>query len=203
VIQPTSEAGPNSDIRLSAANTLANLPKILPEGRVTIGVLLEATREHGFVALLLLLASIAMLPVPIWTFLGAAIAILCFNRLVSRNMGSPPAWLLRRSIPRRMVTRACQVTALLLGRLEPTVRRRFPAFRRYLNDRLLTLFSGLMAILLVLPVPVLNWLPCAAILLIALGWFVDDGLCVLLGVTFAVATVAVYAVAFVWLIGFL
>lgn len=198
-----NESCRNPGARQSAADILANLPTVLPEGRVTIGALVEATREHGFVVLLLLLASIAMLPIPIWPFLGAAIAVLCFDRLVLTDVGSPPAWLLRRSVPRRTVTRACHATASLVRRFEPVVRRRYPAVLSYFTDRALTLVFSVMAVLLMLPVPVLNWLPCTAILLIALGWFIGDGLCVLFGLAVAAGSAAAYAMVMTWLIGFI
>lgn len=173
---------------------MASLHDGFTDQRVSIGAIVDVLRERGFAAVLLLLSAIELLPVPIaiWDVLSATVALLCFARVVRGGTIALPAWLRRRTISRPTLQRACRATLPWIRRLETTARPRLSALARPRDERVLALASGLLAGLLVLPVPVVSWLPAIALFLVALGWFAADGLFVLAGLLVGVVSFAAY-----------
>lgn len=85
----------------------------------------------------------------------------------------------------------------LLRRVEKWMRPRLPALRHPLLERLLGAFALLLAIVVFLPIPLGNWMPALALMIIGLTLAAGDGLVLIAGVCIGLASMA--GVAFVLL----
>jgi len=189
------------DTRAGLSETLKNIASQLPaDTKVTLGTLLRYIGEQGMLVFCLFLTLPFLLPISIpgvSTVFGLVILLIgvgvTFNRI---------PWL-----PQRLMNRTVEANDLI-----PALDKGaafFARFERFVRPRVLVLthgatinrFNGLMlvaaAILLMAPlglIPFSNTLPALAIVCFAIGILERDGIFVLLGHFFNLATVAYFSV---------
>jgi hypothetical protein len=147
--------------------------ELLPLGEVFVGL---GRRSFG----MLLFVSILPAFVPIPGFAGAAsgpfVVLIGLQLLVGLRQPWLPAFAARRGPRRATMGRFRDRVSPLLRRLERVVRPRQPAV---LDHRLASAFSGLqlvgLGILLLLPIPLTNYLFAFVLLLFALALIERDG----------------------------
>lgn len=161
---------------------------------VALDQLAERFGMAGAGALLLLLAVPAFLPIPLPTGVpaGLATALIGVQLALGRRRPWLPAWLGRFRLRRDQVSHGVARLFRLLRRLGLRLRRRLPqAVGANGTPRPL---AGLVlvacGVVLVLPLPFGNQLPSLAIASIGLGLLRRDGVFVLAGYGFALATLA-------------
>lgn len=161
---------------------------------LTIGELVEELGERAFGALMFVFAIPNVIPAPPGTsaVLGLPLVILTFQLMIGRQT----LWL-----PKRIAARAVsgQLIASFVKRALPVLERFEKILRPRLSlvvisnaaERVLGLVCFSLAVILFLPIPLLNILPAAAIAILALGLAERDGLAAILGYLLALSSVFV------------
>lgn len=153
---------------------------------VRLGEILEATRERGYHALLLLIALPFVGPIPLPGFsipFGVAVTVIGV-RLALHLRPWLPRRLLQHELPPHFLARMLQGVGRIVAGLEFFLRPRlaflndWPVFRQ-LNGALIAI-SGLYLVL-PLPLPFSNSLPAWTVIFLAAGSLGGDGLCILAG----------------------
>lgn len=163
-----------------------------------IGTVLAVLQGRGYRLLLILLCLPFLTPVPLpllSTVFGAAIALIGF-RLALGLRPRLPASVLRRPLPEKFFGGLLRASARLVAALEFFLKPRWPWLHRQAVVRQIgggiVMLSGLM-LLLPLPVPLSNFLPASAALMMAASALEDDGLAFVLGLILFAASVAFFA----------
>jgi hypothetical protein len=163
----------------STGELLEKIEAMEGESRITIGAMTEVIggRAHGLVLLVLSLPETIPM-VGLSAILAAPILILGVV-LVIRGADPPvPAWVRRRSLPRKKVQGAIRRTRPAVRWLDSVVRPRWHRMAR--AGRLQGTICIVMAILLAIPIPGVNLLAAAAVAGVGLGILQRDGLVVVL-----------------------
>lgn len=166
--------------------------------KLYVGEMVHAFGERAFGAVMLVVALLNLLPWPPGgtTLMGAPLLLLSLELAWGRDELWLPQWALKGSVSRAGYRRG-------LARLLPTIR----FAERWTRPRLCWLTSSLgqgliglaclfLSVVLVLPIPLGNIAPAAAIALFSLGVMQRDGIAVILG--WIAATVSVGLLALVW-----
>lgn len=199
-----SQAGQRQDLgvrafahsrRPATSQVLQDLADGLSAGRVTMTDLVTALDGRAF-GFLLLLDCIALL-VPNLpgssTVFGVVMLLLSVHLLLGRARLWLPSWIGRRSASSGTVRRMIALSLPTLRWLERLVRPRlsvitYPPFESFVGGVVL-----LLGVLVTLPIPLGNWLPGVAGVLVALGLLERDGLVLIVGLITGVASFALVA----------
>lgn len=167
------------------------------KGDISVGAIRDALGDRSFAALLVIFAAFNMIPLPppASAILGMPLIIVAAQMVY----GSKRAWL-PRFMTDRAVTAAQFRTVIdrivpQLVRIERYIRPRYWPFWRKQGDRVIGLVALLMAVIVILPIPLGNWLPAFCTAILGLALTERDG--ILLVVGSAVGVVALVVVALV------
>lgn len=167
--------------------------------QVTVGQIELALGDRSFATLIILFSAVNLLPMPLGAsvVLGLPLVLLCFQML----LGAAAPWLPRRlreyAISRAVILRFEDRVIPWLVRFEKVIKPRFWPFDRKLGERIVGGIGLFMAVLLVAPVPLGNWLPAFGLFLMGLALTERDGLFLALAmVANIVATVVFFSVLF-------
>ena len=182
-------------LRLAAA--------ILPAGRVSLQALLEAhgSATHG--TLLVLFAIPCLLPVPgVDIVLGIGVAALAGQMFSGPRDVRLPARVAAFELPRQIAQRVLEYLATFYAIGGRWTRARLGQFTDGTYRWLVATTAALMGALLVLPIPLGDFLPALALILLGLGLVSRDGAAVLFALAAAVVAVlfdlAVVLAAWYW-----
>ncbi|WP_170133980.1 exopolysaccharide biosynthesis protein [Palleronia aestuarii] len=161
-------------------------------GRVSLGEIIAAMGRRGFAPLLLLLAAPNLvLYVPgASTITGIPLLLVAAQLLAGRDMAWLPGMLARRSMERDALRRVIEAALPWIERVERLAR---PRLWPRGAGRAAGIACLVMAIVLILPLPFVNVLPAAAILLMALGMGERDGLWLAAGLLVGLVCLALAA----------
>lgn len=189
---------------VSIAQRLRQAAADLPAERVSLQSLAQA---HGCAAqgtLLLLMAAPCLLPVPgVGTVLGlgmAALAAAMWRGQLTENL---PARVGHIELPRPWAQRVLLLLAGAYAAAGRLARARLTHLAGAGRRSWTAATVGLMAVIVVLPIPFGNVLPALALMLIGLGLVFRDGVAMLIGMTTAALALALTAglVSMVWFWG--
>ncbi|WP_103173986.1 exopolysaccharide biosynthesis protein [Paracoccus sp. SY] len=178
------------------SRALTHLAERWSEPRLSIAQLLTALGDRGLIGLLLILAVANAIPNPPGTSTVLGLPMLYLSWQVTRG-GMPwlPQFLADRSFDithfRALITRAMPY----LDRVERLLRPRLAVLSSPLAIKAVGGVCLILSIVLILPIPFGNLLPATAIAIIALGALERDGLWILGGVLFGLATTVFLASA--------
>jgi hypothetical protein len=164
---------------------------------ISIGELMELFGGRALGALLLVFSLICVLPLPpgSTTVFGAPLVLLAPQLLI----GSRAAWLPRKVRERCISTddlrRGLPRALPWLERVEAVSRPRFAWLFGTVGQRLIGLVCTVLALVLILPIPLGNMLPAAAVSVLSLSLVQRDGILALLGYCLAGASVGVLVLA--------
>ena len=166
--------------------TLGDPAQLLP-----LQELLAGMGRRAFGMLLLVATLPAFIPIPIGGAIsGPLVMLIGVQLLAGRHKPWLPRFIAERGPHRSALLRFYRLIAPWLARLERVVRPRLPQF---LHQRLSTLLSGLLLVLLgfllSLPIPFTNYLFAALLLMFAFALLERDGR--LMGVAWVAAVVAI------------
>ena len=183
--------------------TLRETAAALPAERVSMHALAQAHGPAAHGTLLLLMAAPCLLPVPgVGTVLGLGMAALAAAMWRGHSFACLPRRVAELELSRRWAQR-------VLGMLASA----YSIAGRFARARLCHLASaggrswnaaaiGLMAVIVVLPIPFGNLLPALAMMLIGLGLVFRDGVAVLFGLAMAglalFVTTGLMLMAWIW-----
>jgi hypothetical protein len=172
----------------------------LPEGDISLGVMLQHFGEHGLLVLTVLLTLVFLIPVSIpgvSTVFGAAILLIGISRMSGKPLWLP-ARLRDRPLPSSRLRSALQGGVRWVRRLEKVSKpHRLPGLvDSPLVETLNNLAFILAALLLMAPfgfIPFSNTLPGLALLCFAVGLMQRDGVAILLAHLANVATIIYFS----------
>lgn len=175
----------------------------LRDERVSMRAMAQAHGPEAPGTLLLLLAMPCLLPVPgVGTVLGAGMAALAVA--MWRGQGEPclPQRVANLELPRLWAQRVLQGLACAYETAGRHAKARLSHLAGPTWRSAVAVAVGLMAIIVVLPVPFGNLLPALALMLIGLGLIFRDGIAVILGLLMSgvalVATTGLLLMTWLW-----
>lgn len=188
---------PEAESRSGTATALLHrIREQLRAEHVTLGEVLEhlGERAPGFLLVALSIPAIVPTPgVPAGFVFGTVLALVSLQMIAGQQRLYVPGWLSRRRVRSGVVQAMVSRAAPVLERIERRLAPRYVAFSQPNMLRPLGLLVLLMGVLIALPIPFGNTVPGIAVLVIALGLVVRDGLAVAVGVALSLVAVAVSA----------
>ena len=190
---PAAQDQDNDDVALS--ELLSQLCH--GQGPLAIGEMVDHFGERAFGALLFAFSVPNLLPLPPGssTVLGAPLLLLAPQLM----FGVHGPWL-PKSLTRRTIDRTAMAKGL--GKLIPTLRKiervsqpRLDFVFGSVGDRVIGLVCTLLAAILILPIPLGNMLPAAAVGALSFGLVQRDGAVVLFGYLLALVSGAIVALS--------
>jgi hypothetical protein len=187
--------------RQTLSRALIRLADDWTEPRISVVQLLAALGDRGLIGLLLILALFNVIPNPPGTSAVLGLPMLYLSwQMMRGQMPWLPQFLAGRSFDitqfRTLVTRAMPH----LNRVERLLRPRLPMLSAPVAMKVLGGVCLVLSGVLILPIPFGNLLPAAAMAIIALGALERDGIWILGGVLFGIATIVFLASTVVILI---
>ena len=175
----------------------------LPAERVSMQTMAQAHGPEAHGALLLLMAAPCLLPVPgVGTVLGLGMAALAAAMWQGHSGACLPQRVAELELSRHWAIRVLCLLASTYSLAGRYARARLSHFAVVGRRSWTALAVGLMAVIIVLPIPFGNVLPAMSMMLIGLGLVFRDGVAMLLGLTTAglalFITTALVVMAWVW-----
>lgn len=144
--------------------------------------------ERG--TLLVLLAAPCVLPVPgVGTVLGMAMAVLALAMWRGHPTGNVPQRVADLELSRRWAQRVLGLLANFYALAGHLAKSRLISLAEPSKRSSIAAIAGLMAVLIILPIPFGNLLPALSLIFTGLGLAFRDGVAILLGVATAVLAV--------------
>ncbi|HVR81352.1 MAG TPA: exopolysaccharide biosynthesis protein [Luteimonas sp.] len=167
-----------------------------PDEVLRLRDLLAGLGRRAFGMLLFLATLPAFIPIPIGGAVsGPLVVLIGAQLLISMRRPWLPKFLAKRGPHRHALARFDRRISPLLARLEKLVRPRLPAL---LDHRAASMFTGLLlvllGVLLLLPIPLTNYLFGGLLLLFALALLERDGVLMLVAWTTGASAIAVFGV---------
>ena len=165
------------------------------DGPVSIAHMRNALGNRSFAPLLVLFAAFNLLPLPP----GASVVLGIPLIIVSAQMvyGSKQAWLptflMKRSMSADQFRRLMDWVIPRLIRLEKLVRPRYWPFWRRQGDRVIGVVALFLAVVVTLPIPLVNWLPALATALLGLALSERDGILLAIAGTVVILSLTIVA----------
>ncbi|WP_246318818.1 exopolysaccharide biosynthesis protein [Peteryoungia desertarenae] len=181
--------GMTASLRLEALVKQAKL-----QGSMTIDQLLSAMGRTSiaFTILILSLPALTPIPGPFGMVFGSCLAIVSFQIMFGNRRIWLPSILGRRHLSAKVIEIFVRYTAPLVRKLEYILQ---PRRMKPLTGRIGHALSGIpvfiLAVAVALPIPFGNFLPVAALVLIALGLMERDGLALLAGMLVGIIAISV------------
>lgn len=163
---------------------------------LSIGTLVDAFGERAFGALMFVFAVPNIVPTPPGTsaVLGLPLVILTFQLMIGRQRLWLPNAVRRRMISGTMFEGFAKRAVPVMTRFERVLKPRMSYLAATdLAERVIGIVAFALAVILFLPIPLVNILPAAAISLMALGLAERDGIAVVAGYGLAALTVLLLA----------
>ena len=145
------------------------------------------SRAHGIALILFALPDTLPLPIPSFSaFLGFPMVLVAAHLVLAGEDSGLPERVLAAKIPTRMLRVLARYLAPVLEFLELVTRPRLTAILRY--DRWFGLVCLYLSVVLLLPIPLVNFAPALCLVGLALGMVQRDGLLVILSLAGTVLT---------------
>ena len=186
------------------AQRLRDAAAALPAGPVSLASLAQAHGPAAQGSLLLLLAAPCLLPVPgVGTVLGLGMTALATAMWCGEATNCLPERVAHVEMSRPWAQRVLRLLASAYAVAGRLAKPRFSRLAAVGRRSWLSATVGLMAVIVVLPIPFGNVLPALAMMLIGLGLVFRDGVAIMLGFATAGMALLITAalLAMVWLWG--
>lgn len=153
------------------------------DGGLTVGEMVEHLGRRAFGALLFAFSAPNWLPLPPGSSSVLGLPLVLFSPQLMIGVHTPwmPRFLARRRIPGQALSKAFRRIIPWLEKVEHLSRPRLTFLFGPIGDRLIGLVCLLLSLVLLLPIPLGNMAPAAAIALLGLGMVQRDGALVILG----------------------
>jgi hypothetical protein len=167
------------------------------DGDFTLSELIDRFGASAFGAVTLVFAIACALPMPPGssTVLGAPLLFLTPQIAMGANSPWLPRRLRAHRVPARDLRKVCERMLPWLRRIEQVSRPRLHFFFTPLGVRLMGAVATLLSFVLILPIPLGNLLPAAAVAAFSLALILRDGVLAVAGYVLTLASTAVLVVA--------
>ncbi len=168
--------------RLAFSATLRQLGEGASE-RLKVREVVDVFGDEALGAVMLVFALISLLPLPPGSaaITGIPLIFLSLQLAVGRDSLWFPRRIMEASAPREAVRKGMKRAGPALGLAERLTQPRFRWLTSSAAEKVIGVLCLLLAVMLVLPIPLGNVAPSAAIALFSLGIMQKDGVAVLLG----------------------
>ncbi len=165
------------------------------QGPLAIGEMVDHFGERAFGALLFAFSVPNLLPLPPGssTVLGAPLLLLAPQLMFGVHAPWLPKSLKRRTIDRGAMAKAFSKLIPTLRKIEKVSQPRLDFVFGNLGDRVIGLVCTILAAVLILPIPLGNMMPAAAVGALSFGLVQRDGAVVLLGYLLTLVSGAILA----------
>jgi hypothetical protein len=152
-------------------------------GDVSVGTIRDALGDRSFAALLVIFAGFNLIPLPppASAFLGLPLVIISAQMVYGSKRAWLPSFVINRSLSAGQFRAVIERFVPLLARIERLIRPRYWPFWRKQGDRVIGFVALIMAVVVVLPIPLGNWLPAFSTALLGLALTERDGLLLAFG----------------------
>ncbi|MDX2027025.1 MAG: exopolysaccharide biosynthesis protein [Alphaproteobacteria bacterium] len=162
---------------------------VAQEEQVSIGRILQVFGVRGFAFLLLLLAllNIFIFMVPMISVLfGLPMVILAAQMVLGFRAPIFPVAVRHRTIRRDALVRGLETGVVWVGKLERFIKPRFLFLSVRQLDRVHGLLALMLAVMVALPIPVVNVPPSVGLVFLAIGMLEKDGVFIALAYAIAI-----------------
>jgi len=172
------------DLLEKTSQFLLNMIKSHPEQYLTIGELLKLLRRRSYGALLIMLSLAGLIP---GISFFAAVADFLLGLQIAIGLRSPrlPYLIQKQKIHRDKTLKFTREVMPWLVRIEHFVKPRWEPFSQPMPRRVIGCIICMLAVVAILPLPFINFLPNFAIICLALGIIERDGLFLIVGTVIA------------------
>jgi hypothetical protein len=166
-----------------------------PGPRLSLDAILKHFGRRAFGAALFVFAVPNLLPLPPGssTALGLPLLLIAPQLMFGAKAPWLPRFLADRTVDVAVIGAACRKAAPWVARVERLSTRRLSFLFGLPGEVLIGLVCTLLAAVLILPIPLGNLLPAAAVVLLSLGLVQHDGLLLLIGYATAAVSASVLA----------
>jgi hypothetical protein len=149
---------------------------------VTLHEIKSTLHERGFAVLGIIFAVVSAVTPPGITFVPSLpLFFLALQMAAGRKNPWLPAWLGRKKIKRATLAALIEKTTPKLRRIEKLLHRRWTFLASGQAERMIGAFMLVFSSLIILPLPLSNFLPAVGITFMCLGMIGNDGLQVVIG----------------------
>lgn len=195
---PVAEPAPPQGGLAAVLERLAALER----ERISLGEVADALRDRGFGLLFVVLALPNAIPGPaipgLSILTGLPLLFVALELALGKKEPELPRWIRRRSMTRAGFGRLVERMRPTLDRLERVIRPRYRDLTRPKAERLLGLFTALVALSLVFSLPTGNLLLGIGATALGLGLMERDGIAIVVGVVVGTLGIA-WNVLLFWL----
>ena len=165
--------------------------------RVTVGEIAEVFGGRAMGGLLLIFGLACTLPLPPGgtTIFGAPLVLLAPQLAIGARAPWLPAKVRAASIDTQALRNGLPKAMPWMKRVEAVSRPRLTFMFGAVGERLIGVICTVLALVLILPIPLGNILPAAAVTVLSLALVQRDGVVALLGYTLAGASIAILGLA--------
>jgi hypothetical protein len=165
------------------------------EPQVSLCEIMTALSDRSFGALFILIAAPNLIPLPPGSsfIFSIPIIIIAAQLVWGRTFPWLPSSILDRKFDRSILKSLAERLGPPLARIESMLKPRLTVIDQGLQDRLIGLLALIAGLILFLPIPLANFVPALAIVLLGLGMIERDGIVMLVGVLLILASIAIVA----------
>ena len=163
--------------------------------RTTLGEISEVLDERSFGAFLLVFSIPNLIPLPpgVTLVLGLPLVFVAWQIVAGRNKIWLPRPLANYALEKKTLQKIVRRTVPWLTRMEAWVRPRNWPLVNSLSERLFGIYTLFLALIVVVPIPLGNWLPAFAIATIGLAHTEQDGNFLAVGSVIGIIATLIFA----------
>jgi hypothetical protein len=176
-----------------ASHVLSSLGGLFPEGRITIGALMDALGDAGLGILLIVFALPSFIPtpgLPVGFVSGTVVALIALQVMAGRHTLWLPDRLRNFSMPSYILVKGAAYLAKPMRFFERWLKPRYSQFTGKTARMFLALPILILAVSIVLPIPLGNQAPSIALIAFGFGLIERDGLAILVAIILSVLAMA-------------
>lgn len=172
-----------TSIQKAASEVLESVISKSKADFISLNEIKTALHERGF-GLLMIIFALIMICMPPGLTMAPAIPIIFFSLQMIIGKSSPwiPKWLGKKKIKRSTLAKLIVKTSPHLKKVEKLLRPRLSFAASATGEKVIGIFSLLFAISIAIPLPLTNFLPAIAIILMSLGMMSKDGVPIIIGI---------------------
>lgn len=176
-----------------ASRVLDGLADQFPQGRISIGALMDALGDAGLGIFLIVFALPSFIPtpgLPVGFVSGTVVALIALQVMIGRHTLWLPQRLRNFSMPRDILIKGAAYLAKPMRFFERWLKPRLSQFTGKTARMFLALPIFILAISIVLPIPLGNQAPSIALIAFGFGLIERDGFAILVAIVLSVAAMA-------------
>ena len=187
------EAKTDQNQSTKASDVLNGLGDLFPQGRVSVGALMDALGEAGLGILLIVFALPSFIPtpgLPVGFVSGTVVALIALQVMAGRHTLWLPERLRNFSMPSTILVKGAAYLAKPMRFFERWLKPRYSQFTGKTARMFLALPILILAVSIVLPIPLGNQAPSIALIAFGFGLIERDGLAILVAIILSVLAMA-------------